>query len=281
MFEAKIIADSVCEGSRLTTMQITHWTALHAEMNTHCAFAKNASSARAIPLNKILDKVNNDPFIPIFWGKARAGMSPTEEIENKDEAITLWLEARDYMVGIVKKMESLGLHKQVPSRLLAAFSWITVTITGDNEGWSNFFAQRCDPAAQQEFQHVAYLAQKAYYESTPIERKVGDWHLPYVDEWERERWAIEDAIQISTGRTARTSYLTQDGKREPVEDVLLHDRLIGSNPKHLSPTEQVCQASSPGIKNGKYNGWTAYRKSIPNEYVTDFKPNYKEYFGEE
>lgn len=282
MFEAKIIADSICQGSRLTTMQITHWTALHAEMNTHCAFAKNASSARAIPLNKVIERVENEPFLPIFWGKARAGMSPVEEVEadKRTEAIALWLNARDYMVDVVKKMDALGLHKQIPSRLMAPFSWITVAVTGDNAGWSNFFNQRCHKDAQQEFQHVAYLSQKSYFESTPIVRLPGDWHLPYVDDEERSIIVLHDLIMLSVARTARTSYLTQEGIRDKEKDFELFRRLSGMDPMHLSPTEQVCEAT-PGIKSGKYTGWTAYRKSIPNEYVTDFKPNYKQYFGEE
>jgi hypothetical protein len=281
MFEAKIIADSICEGSRLTTMQITHWTALQAELNTHCAFAKNASSARAIPLNKAIERVENEPFLPIFWGKARAGMSPIEEVDanSRSEAIALWLQARDYIVDIVKKMDALGLHKQLPSRLMAPFSWITVAITGDNAGWSNFFNQRCHKDAQQEFQHVAYLAQREYFESTPDVLKPGEWHLPYVQKEEKSQHDLHDLVQLSVARTARTSYLTQEGKRDNEKDFELFWRLAGMDPKHLSPTEQVCECT-PGVKSGKYDGWTAYRKSIPNEYVTDFQPNYKQYFGE-
>jgi hypothetical protein len=280
MFEAKIIADSICEGSRLTTMQITHWTVLQAELNTHCAFAKNASSSRAIPLNMAIERVENEPFLPIFWGKNRKGMSPIEEIENKEEAIALWLEARDFIVDTVKKLEALGLHKQVPSRLLAPFSWITVAITGDGDGWSNFFNQRCHKDAQQEFQHVAYLTQREYFESTPEVLKPGEWHLPYVQKEEKIQHGLNNLIQLSVARTARTSYLTQEGIRDNEKDFELFVRLAGMNPMHLSPTEQVCEAT-PGIKSGKYTGWTAYRKSIENEYVTNFKPNYKQYFGEQ
>lgn len=279
MFEAKVIADSICESNRLTTIQMTGWVALQAEVNTHSAFAKNASSSRAIPIKKMLERVEAEPFIPIYWGKATRGMSPVEEIDNKEEAVRLWLEARDKIVEIVRKLDALGLHKQSPNRLLAPFSWITTAITGDDDGWCNFFAQRCHPDAQQEFQHPAYLAQKAYFESTPFIKKEGEWHLPYVMPEERDQ-NIEDLIKLSTGRTARTSYLSQEGKRENQKDFELHDRLVESNPKHLSPLEQVAFASPNAPKNGKFKGWTSYRKLIPNEFITEFEPNYKEYFGE-
>ena len=49
-------------------------------------------------------------------------------------------------------------------------------------------------------------------------------------------------LKISVGRCARVSYLTHDGRRDPKEDVALHDRLVGSSPMHASPAEHVAQA---------------------------------------
>lgn len=278
-FEAKIICDSICEGYRLTTMQITHWKLLQAQLNTHASHARNAASSRAIPFKKTSDVVEKSPFIPIYWGKNRKGMSPNEEIEEKDEAVRIWLEARDNALESARKLADLQVHKQLCNRLLEPFMWSTVAITADNEGWSNFFNQRCHADAQQELQHIAFLMQKAYFESYPDVLDAGQWHLPYVSREEKFLHEIEDLVKISTGRTARTSYLNQEGIRDYLEDINLHDRLTASFPLHLSPSEQVAMAT-PHERHGKYMGWKAYRKFISNEFVTSFEPNYEEYFSE-
>src|SRR6516165_6397561 len=100
MFEAKIILDSICNGNRLTTMQVTHPRIIHSEFLTHAMFARNASSSRAIPFKKTVQKVMEDPFIPDHWGINQSGMQAAEELsgEKRERAIAKWLEARDEAV---------------------------------------------------------------------------------------------------------------------------------------------------------------------------------------
>jgi hypothetical protein len=50
-----------------------------AEMNTHRAFSRNSASSRAIPVQKIIDRVTNDPAWPVVWPKEQAGMQGGEE----------------------------------------------------------------------------------------------------------------------------------------------------------------------------------------------------------
>jgi hypothetical protein len=326
MYEAKIIKDSICNGHRLTTMQLTHPRIVHAEFNTHCMFARNASSSRAIPFATTVKRVTDDPFIPVWWGKNQKGMQAAEQLGEAQQqtAIRLWLHARDYMIDIAERMasakctdcdgtgkvfehdittghhntvcsmcqgtgEGLNVHKQIVNRLLEPFSWITVAVTGDWSAWSNYFALRCHPDAQPEIQKQAYMAQKAYFESTPQEIPTGGWHLPYIKPEEFEeiaKWvqtAKIDAphpawgfVQISTGRCARTSYLTQEGTREFDKDIELHDRLRFHTPLHASPFEHVCEAMGNDKRYAKYVGWKSYRYDLPKEYVTDFKPNHPE-----
>lgn len=92
MFEARIIKDSICNGQRLTTMQVTHPRIVHAEFNTHCMFARNASSSRAIPFAVTVKRVTEDPFIPVYWGENQSGMQAAKEISDwkKEKAIKLW-----------------------------------------------------------------------------------------------------------------------------------------------------------------------------------------------
>lgn len=330
MFEAKVISDSICHGNRLTTMQLTHPRIIHAEFNTHCMFSRNASSSRAIPFATTVKRVIEDPFLPVFWGENQSGMQAAKEIADwkKEKAIKYWLGARDEMIKIASALsskeclvckgkkgwssptggvsggtwvkcqecqgtgEGINLHKQIVNRLIEPWAWITVCVTGDAGAWSNYFALRCDKDAQPEIQKQAYMAQKAYFESTPEILRAGDWHLPYIrqDEyadltnWYLKNYGYADsfrefqkhAVKISVGRCARTSYLTQEGQRDFDKDVELHDRLCYHKPMHASPFEHVCQAQLGDSRFGKYIGWKAYRHMLPDEYVTNFKPNYQD-----
>ena len=65
MYEARVIADSICNGHRLTTMQLTHPRITHSEFMTHCMFARNASSSRAIPFNVTTQRVIESPRVAI------------------------------------------------------------------------------------------------------------------------------------------------------------------------------------------------------------------------
>lgn len=282
MFEAKIIADSTCAGNRLTTIQVTHPRIVHSEMMTHCAFARNASSSRAIPFAKMVQRVKDDPFIPKRFGVNQSGMQAFTYLDGatKERAIDLWLQARDNAIRIAEQLadpDRLNVHKQIANRLLEPWMWITVCVTGDWSAWSNYFALRCHPDAEDNIQEQAYMAQLAYFQSKPQPMEAGDWHLPYLTG--SDGYLIggsERAPKISTGRCARTSFLTQEGIRDYEEDIKLHDRLRNHAPLHASPFEHVCQATGDDVRHGKYKGWKSYRHMIPGEYVTDFKPNHPE-----
>lgn len=76
MISAKVIADSILKPdydnnpvSRITTMIVTFPRFILAEFNTHRMFSRNSASSRAIPFEKMLEVVQNNPFIPIAWQK--------------------------------------------------------------------------------------------------------------------------------------------------------------------------------------------------------------------
>ena len=78
---ARVIADSVNPaGQRLTTVQVRYWRAVHAELMTHRAFSRNASSSRAIPVRKMLAQVWGDPAGPLRWGANQSGMQAEQEL---------------------------------------------------------------------------------------------------------------------------------------------------------------------------------------------------------
>ena len=63
---AEVVADSVdVRGNRLTSLLITFPRIILAEINTHRMLSKNTSSSRAIPFNKMVESVQNDPFVPM------------------------------------------------------------------------------------------------------------------------------------------------------------------------------------------------------------------------
>lgn len=163
MIKAKIVADSKNQqGNRITTMLVTFPRFILAELNTHRMLSKNSASSRAIPFKKMVESVQNNPFIPIAWQKEHKGMQGTEywtiddkvriDIGNENEyrediqPITeefriRWLEARDNAVNVARGLTNLGLTKQLANRLLEPFMWHTVLITSTE--WENFFSLRC------------------------------------------------------------------------------------------------------------------------------------------
>ena len=75
MIKAEVVADSLSpQGDRLTSLLITFPRIILAEVNTHRMLSKNTSSSRAIPFNKMVEVVQNNPFIPIAWQKEHKGM---------------------------------------------------------------------------------------------------------------------------------------------------------------------------------------------------------------
>ena len=52
-----------------------------SEINTHRMLSKNTSSSRAIPFEKMLEAVQNNPFTPFAWQKYHPGMQGSEYLD--------------------------------------------------------------------------------------------------------------------------------------------------------------------------------------------------------
>lgn len=112
-------------------------------------FNMSANSARAIPHNKYLQKILDNPFVPI-WTKQQKGMSG-EIIEDIFENDSIWksnIERSDFssefpnkVIDIYQDLINRGVHKQNANRLLAPFAWTTCILSGTE--WDNFFELRC------------------------------------------------------------------------------------------------------------------------------------------
>lgn len=150
MIQAKVIADSKNEfGNRLTTMVVTFPRFILAELNTHRMLSKNSASSRAIPFEKMVKSVEENPFIPIAWQKTHKGMQGSEYLTDAlsiQFAISNWLSAKDNAIKSAQALNSTkngydAVTKQLCNRLLEPFMWHTVIITATE--YSNFFALRC------------------------------------------------------------------------------------------------------------------------------------------
>lgn len=146
--KAEIVAHSINEqGDELISVLATFPRIILAEVNTHRMLSKNTSSSRAIPFKKMVESVENDPFIPIAWQKEHKGMQGTEYFTSLAEINYHqkdWLDARDYAIIQATKMSEVGkVTKQLCNRLLEPFMWTTMLITGSKSGWDNFFKLRC------------------------------------------------------------------------------------------------------------------------------------------
>jgi hypothetical protein len=264
-YACRVLADSDCNnGVRLTTLEVSFPRIVLAEFNTHRMLSRNSASSRAIPVEKMLARVLEDPFVPAAWPKNQKGMQAVEDLDDTTahEARLEWLLARDHAVTRARCLLDVGVHKQIANRLLEPWLWHTVIVTATE--WENFFALRCHPAAQPEIRTIAEMMRDAMAASTPRHIPHGAWHLPLVTDDER-RTREADWVKVSVGRCARVSYLTHDGLRDPAADVALCDRLAASG--HMSPMEHVATPQHRAVFRGNFRGWVQYRKTLPNEEV--------------
>jgi len=284
MYAAKIICDSIAQGVRLTTMEVTLPRIVLAEWNTHRVFSRNSASSRAIPVEKRIQAVMDNPFVPDAFAANKAGMQAGEDLDAEANAMARneWFTARNHAVDSARFLAESGVHKQWANRLIEPYSWTTIVVTATE--WTNFFNLRISKLAQPEIRRAAELMKEAMDASTPVELGEGDWHLPYVqiDELTAGHdW--EYLARLSVARCARVSYLTHDGKRDHGKDIELHDRLLES--RHMSPFEHVACVSvddrlprynaalteaislDPVFYGNFREPWLQYRKTIPSEAV--------------
>jgi thymidylate synthase ThyX len=246
---------------------------------THRVFSKNAASSRAIPIEKMIDQVFENPAKPVWWGKNQSGMQAKEELDEygKSEAMRIWLQARADAISHAHALSKIGAHKQIANRLLEPWFNIRVILTGTDFG--NFFALRAHPDTQPEFQALAYKMLEAYNASTPKEIIAGQWHIPFGDKMDDERIRLlsekiqtpenEVKLMIAVARCARVSYFNFEGKDDYEKDAQTAVKLFGSVPRHLSPTEHVAMCVDQNIQIGNFFGWKQYRKFFDDENLDD------------
>jgi thymidylate synthase ThyX len=237
MYNAKILLDSISEtGKRLTTFEVTFPRIVLAEWNTHRMFSRNSASSRAIPVNVMIDRVLENPFVPEKFPANYKGMQPNEYWEEGDYKYKLakkvWLNACSSAIDYVQQLTADGangikVHKQIANRLLEPFMWHTVICTATE--FDNFFKLRTNEQAQYEIRRIADLMYKAYHAwDSPVnltkaigmsvtkifgkeweavetqKLKTGEWHLPLI--YEEDYEAIHDYLASITPDYNDNSY---------------------------------------------------------------------------
>lgn len=279
-FSAKVLADSVnvC-GNRLTTWEVTYPRIIHSEMLRHRIMSRNAASSRAVPIERFIGAVIETPFIPLHIGAAQGGMQAFNEVDETTRKMLVndIADCRFGMTALAEYLSKRGVHKQVANRYLEPFLFITEIIS--TTSFRHFELLRDHPMAEPHIQIVARMMSQTRSESIPELLQVGQWHLPLIYE-EDKHLSLEDQKKVSVARCARVSYVRQNEIKDYADDFALHDRLVGSDPKHASPTEhqatpEVKNLGALGdplwvpLKSGNFLGWKQYRKEIIGEFIPD------------
>ncbi|WP_298616115.1 FAD-dependent thymidylate synthase [uncultured Thermosynechococcus sp.] len=259
MQDGRVIADSISPaGVRLVTLQLTYPRFIHSELLTHRVFSRNSASSRAVPVTKMMAQVEENPVIPYHWGQNQPGMQARQESEHKEAAKEIWLKTRLAVLEGARQLHELGIHKQVVNRMLEPWMWMQTVVSSTE--WDNFLRLRNHPDAQPEMQALAKLIQHLLETHEPTPVAVGEWHLPYIDAHERERYSLEECKYMSVARCARVSYYLRDGRRsDPEADLALYHRLAGADPKHLSPLEHVAECMGDRQPYANFVGWRQLR----------------------
>lgn|SRR3990167_6959792 len=296
MISAKVLKHSIApSGITIITMELEFPRIILAEFNTHRMFSRNTESSRAVPTEKLHQRLQEDPFIPVYWGENKGGMSAVREIDDIPGATALWFKFRDMYIECAAELKrECNVHKQITNRLTETFTNVKSVVTSTE--WDNFFFLRNHAAAQPEFQLLAKLMLEAQQASTPEILRYGEWHVPYVDtvrgadgvlkylDSSGAEISIEDALIISAACCAQVSYRNLDDTLEKCKSIF--DRLINCapDPSHSSPVEHQATPidlnksfrelsgvthmdKNQMLWSANFRGWIQHRKLIPNESV--------------
>lgn len=203
-YEAKIILDSISPaGKRLTTITATYPRFIHCEILTHRDRARNSASSRAIPFPAMLERIDENPVVPLTWPGEQNGMQGGPPIPEalRPLACAIWLQAYEDAKGHAKRLRDIEtyalngqwanygkhltrdeidelhlysgvpdtpaicVHKSIPNRIVEPWMWITVVMTATE--WENFFRLRCHSDAEIHFQKIAGMIREAIRGSVP------------------------------------------------------------------------------------------------------------------
>lgn len=245
---AVVLAQTYNGNRRLTTFGLRYPRVIHEHVLTHCLFARNSASNRAIPVKKLVAQVRDCCWRPAVFFENQAGMAPkSTEVAEREAAAALWANAAEFACDTAERLGEFGVAKEIANAVLRPFQFIDTVLTcltsgPEWDGPEGFVAQRTSPGAQTQTASLAHAMVRAI-EAWPGERCVGlveglVWHLPLTTSQERKLGRL--APLISAGRCARWSYGAVSAESDPTGDAIARSRkLLAASPRHLSPFEHV------------------------------------------
>jgi hypothetical protein len=264
---AEVICDSInSAGVRITTFVLEYPLYIHNQLLTHRMFSRSSSSSRAIPVIRLIDEIERDPAIPEVFRMNQKGMSPSEPLNEKDNAraINIVKEHMNNAFQTAIALSELGVHKQWANRYLAPFSHIRTVVTATD--WLNFYDLRDSEHAQDEIALLAVAMKAAHKESVP---SAGESHIPFIlkEEMSLPRHA---RCMISAARCARASYRLHGTEitSSITNDVGLYKSLVLDG--HMGPLEHQAFTSNDKEYYANFSGWIQLR-SIYNE-LAEYEP---------
>lgn len=266
MYEAKVLADSICGENRITTIVCTFPEIVHKQFLKHRMLSINTRSHRALPTSKVKESSN---FVPNIWTKNGKGMVASETVEGWQGSwcSDIWTAAKNDIIKRVEQLEHMEIHKEKANRLLEPFSWCTMIITGTFwlgdttpiKKLKGFFDLRLPHDAQDEIRQTAGIVKEVFDASNPVILTPGSWHFSFITDEEKDLTLLQK-IKLNCARAARVSYLSHDGKRDLDRDYDLYDRLV--NDEHMSALEHCAQAVGDNKYYANLKGWKSWRYKL-------------------
>lgn len=279
LISVKIVADSISpSGSRITTFELEYPRIIHSELMTHRLLSRNAMSSRAIPIKKMIEQVQQNPAMPVKFGKNQPGMQDAGEhsaqLGDGYSAEEWWKLAGLSAARFAAEFADAGYHKQIANRLLEPYQRMKTVVTATD--WNNFFWLRIDPDADPTIYELAKAMKEASDNSIPDPLEPGQWHTPYVDhvygfediddkecavfegycvldeENKPVMLTLEEALAISASCCAQVSYRVLNTSKEKALDI--YEKLVSGNKVHASPFEHQAtpMAEYREIENSDY-----------------------------
>lgn len=279
LISVKIVADSISpSGVRITTFELEYPRIIHSELMTHRLLSRNAMSSRAIPIKKMIEQVQQNPAMPVKFGKNQPGMQDAGEhsaqLGDGYSAEEWWKLAGLSAARFAAEFADAGYHKQIANRLLEPYQRMKTVVTATD--WNNFFWLRVDPDADPTIYELAKAMKEASDNSIPDPLEPGQWHTPYVDhvygfediddkecavfegycvldeENKPVMLALEEALAISASCCAQVSYRVLNTSKEKALDI--YEKLVSGNKVHASPFEHQATPMSEyrEIENSDY-----------------------------
>lgn len=302
---AKVLADSHFVNSRITTFELTFPRFILAEFNTHRVLSRNSASSRAIPVWKRLVELSAHPFVPLHFGRNKAGMQSAEMIpdEINEHAKRLWLSGRDFAIAQAYMLvggreqvladakgdsNALGvcdLLDQLAERFKSSVPEFTPlpspvhkqhanrvlepyawhTVIATGTRWRNFYALRASAMAQPEIQMLAIEMARAHRDSNPKELAENEWHLPFITEEDRRDVGDEESLARISSARCARVSYLTHDGLRNIDKDLSMAGSLQSN-GHMSPFEHPAQAWwSMGHLSNFGKFWAQFREFLPDE----------------